>query len=272
MTLTRRSALGGATAAAAALAAGCQSLPAGRGRPRTFVLVHGAWHGGWCWRYVRDILEAHGHRVYTPSLAGLADRSHQLSTAINLDTHIDDIANLFLWEDIEDAVLVAHSYGGWPVSGAIEKIGARVASLVYVDSYVPENGQRVMDFNSAQFREQLREAIARGDAGRPVPKADAFGIIDPKNAAWVQAKMTPQPTGTSVQPIRLTGARDRIARKTYIRAPRYPQPSFDGYLAKAVADPAWRTHVIPAAESGHDVMVDAPQRLAQLLEEAAAPF
>jgi pimeloyl-ACP methyl ester carboxylesterase len=270
MDWTRRSAIKSAAAGAGALLAATQSpLARAQGKPRTFVLVHGAWHGGWCWRVVQDILQARGHRVYAPSLTGLADRSHLLSTSINLDTHIDDIANLFKWEDINDAVLVAHSYGGWPVCGAVEKIGARVSSLVFVDSYVPEDGQRVMDFNSAQFREQLREAIARGDAGRPVPSVDAFRLLDPRNAEWVRSRMTPQPTGTSVQPIKLTGARDRIAKKMYIRAPRYPQPSFDGYLAKAKADPSWRTHVFTPEESGHDVMVDAPQRLAQLLEEAA---
>lgn len=236
---------------------------------RTFVLVHGAWHGGWCWRDVRELLVARGHRVYTPSLTGLAEHSHLLSTAIDLDTHIDDIANLFRWEDIDNAVLVAHSYAGWPVSGALEKIGDRVASLVFVDSYVPENGQRLADFSSGPFRDQLLAALARGDPGRPVPDADAFRILDPANAQWVQSKMTPQPTGPAMQPIRLSGARDSIAGKTYIRAPRYPQPRFDAYLASAQADPSWRTYVMDPEESGHDVMVDAPARLVQILEESA---
>src|SRR6185436_17269500 len=95
---------------------------------KTFVLIHGAWHGGWCWRRVADLLEAKGHKVFAPSLTGLADRSHLLSKDVILDTHVADIVSLFKWEDIRDACLVAHSYGGWPSSGALEQIHDRVSS------------------------------------------------------------------------------------------------------------------------------------------------
>ena len=115
------------------------------GAPRTFVLVHGAWHGGWCWQRVATALQAEGHKVYAPSLTGLADRSHLLSNSINLDTHITDIVNLFKWEDLRNAVLVAHSYGGWPVSGAIEQLLDRVSSIVYVDAFMPADGERGFD-------------------------------------------------------------------------------------------------------------------------------
>ena len=116
--VSRRSALKGAVAGAGAAtmaAAGGGSTAMAQAKGRTFVLIHGAWHGGWCWRAVADILAAKGHKVYAPSLTGLADRSHLLSNAINLDTHITDIVNLFKWEDIDNAVLVGHSYGGWPI-------------------------------------------------------------------------------------------------------------------------------------------------------------
>lgn len=271
---TRRSLLKVAAAATAGLGVaaglGSGSSVRAQAKPRkTFVLIHGAWHGGWCWRAVADALEAEGHKVYAPSLTGLADRSHLLSTSINLDTHIDDIANLFKWEDIEDACLVGHSYGGWPISGAAEKLAGKISSIVYLDAFVPENGQRGMDLSSEAFRKALLEAIERKEAGRSVPKADAFKILDPKNVAWVQAKMTPQPTGLSVTPIKLTGARDKIARKTYIRAPAYPQPNFDKAYAAAKADKSWRTFEFSPSEAGHDVMVDAPQKLAELLMQVA---
>ena len=236
---------------------------------RTFVLIHGAWHGGWCYGPTADILRAKGHKVYAPSLSGLADRSHLLSTSINLDTHISDIVNLFQWEDIENAVLVGHSYGGWPISGAAEKLQGKIASIVYLDAFMPENGQKGMDLSSAQFQQSLKEAIAKGEAGRPVPKAEAFKILDPKNVAWVQSKMTMQPTGLATSAIALTGARDKIAKKTYIRAASYPQPNFDAALAKCKADKSWRTIELQANEAGHDIMVDAPARLAQILEEVA---
>ena len=266
----RRRVLKGAAAGVGAAAAAMAPVAAqAQVRSRTFVLIHGAWHGGWCWSRVSALLAAKGHRVFAPSLTGLADRSHLLSPAVNLDTHIADIVNLFKWEDLQDAVLVGHSYGGWPISGAIEKLLPQVSSIVYVDAFMPENGQRGMDLTSAQFQQQLREAVARGESGRPVPPASAFRILDPKDVAWVAAKMTPQPVGVAMQPITLSGAREKVAKKAYIRTPAYPQPSFDAYLARCGADPTWKTYVFQPNEAGHDVMVDAPARLAQILEEVA---
>src|SRR3984957_21014206 len=108
---------------------------------RTFVLVHGAWHGGWCWRRVADLLEQLGHRVFTPTLTGLGERSHLMSADINLDTHITDVVNVLKWEDLKDVVLVAHSYGGWPVSGAIEQECDRISAVVYLVALTPMHGQ-----------------------------------------------------------------------------------------------------------------------------------
>lgn len=269
--VTRRNALKGAAAGAglATVAAVSGESAVAQTKGRTFVLIHGAWHGGWCWGPVRDLLAAKGHKVYAPSLTGLADRSHLLSMSINLDTHINDVVNLFKWEDIQNAVLVGHSYGGWPITGAIEKVLPQVSSIVYLDAFIPENGQRGMDLSSEQFRKSLQEAIAKGEAGRPIPKAEAFKVLAPENIAWVNAKMTPQPTGLSTTPIVLTGALEKVAKKTYIRAPAYPQPNFDKALAKAKADKSWKTYELPPAEAGHDVMVDAPARLVQILEEVA---
>ena len=271
MTITRRTALHGSGLTAAGLATLATttqaSAQAQQGRSRTFVLVHGSWHGGWCWARVRDILAAKGHRVYTPTLTGLADRSHLLSTSINMDTHIADIVNLYKWEDLENTVLVGHSYGGWPISGAVETIGAQVASIVFLDAFMPENGEKLMDITPEPLRVQLREAVAKGVAGRPIPPASGFRIVKPEDVAWVQAKMTEQPVGSALQPIVLTGARDRIAKKAYIRAADYPNPLFDRHLAKCQADPSWKA--IAFKDCGHDVMVDAPARLAQTLEEVA---
>ncbi len=144
------------------------------GPQKTFVLVHGAWHGGWCWRRVSDLLEKKGHKVFTPTLTGVGERSHLLSKDINLDTHITDIVNVFKWEDLKDVCLVVHSYGGWPGSGALEQIGDRVSSIVWLDAFKPENGQRGFDFSSEFSRKALlgggREGRARapGTEGRSV--------------------------------------------------------------------------------------------------------
>ena len=229
---------------------------------KTFVLVHGAWHGGWCWRRVADRLDRHGHKVFTPTMTGLGERSHLLSTSIDLNTHITDVVNVFNWEDIRDACLVVHSYAGWPGSGALEHIGDRVSSIVWLDAFKPENGQRGLDYSSEFSRKAFEAAVAKGEPGRAAPPATAFHVNE-KDRAWVDSKTTPQPNGVSLQPIKLTGARDKVAKKTYIRAPKYPQPAFDKAYAECKADKSWQT--FEATTAGHDVMVDDPAWLTEII-------
>jgi pimeloyl-ACP methyl ester carboxylesterase len=251
--------LGVAAVAGSATKSGAQTAQ------KTFVLVHGAWHGGWCWRRVADRLEKQGHRVFTPTLTGLGERSHLMSPRIDLDTHINDVVNVLTWEDLRGVCLVAHSYGGWPVSGALEKILDRVASIVFLDAFVPEDGQKGFDFASDFSRKGTLEAQQKGDVARPAPPASAFHVNE-KDRAWVDSKTTAQPLALAFSTIRLTGAREKVAKKTYIRAPVYPQPAFDKYYAAKKADPSWRTYEVP---SGHDVMVDIPDRLVEILLESA---
>jgi alpha-beta hydrolase superfamily lysophospholipase len=232
---------------------------------RTFVLVHGTSHGGWAWRRVADLLQAQGHKVYTPTLTGLADRSHLMSAAISLDTHILDVVNLIEWENLEDVCLVGHSSGGVVVSGAIERVLPQVSSIVFLDAFLPENGQKGLDWNSPHARAAIEAALKCGAVSRP-PVSSSLYNANEKDRAWLDAKATPQPIGTALQPITLTGARERVARKTYIRATGYPHPIFDRNYAKAKADPSWRTYEVPC---GHVVQVDMPERLAEILREVA---
>jgi alpha-beta hydrolase superfamily lysophospholipase len=235
------------------------------GPRRTFVLVHGTSHGGWAWRRVADLLQARGHKVYTPTLTGLADRSHLMSGAINLDTHIFDVVNLIRWEGLDDVCLVGHSSGGVVVSGAIEHVLPQVSSIVFLDAFLPENGQQGLDWNSPHARAAIEAAVKSGAVSRP-PVSSAVYNANEKDRAWLDAKATPQPIGVSVQPIALTGARERVGRKSYIRATGYPHPIFDRNYARTKADPSWRTYEVPC---GHVVQVDMPQRLADILEEVA---
>ena len=258
--VTRRGVLAGAGASMAAL--GGTPAMAQTGASKTFVLVHGAWHGGWCWRRVSDLLEKKGHKVFSPTMTGVGERSHLLSKDVVLDTHITDIVNVFKWEDLKDVCLVVHSYGGWPGSGALEQIGDRVSSIVWLDAFKPEDGQRGFDFSSEFSRKALLASVEKGEPGRPGPKAEAF-MVNEKDRAWVDSKTTPQPNGVALQPIKLTGARERVAKKTYIRAPKYPQPAFDKALAECKADKSWKTY--ETADAGHDVMVDAPGWLVDIL-------
>jgi pimeloyl-ACP methyl ester carboxylesterase len=149
-----------------------------RNARKTFLLVHGAYHGGWCWHRVVDLLEAGGHKVYAPSLTGNGDRSHLLSKDINLDTQIADIANLVTWEDLNDVCLVAHSFGGWPASGALEHVHDRVGSIVWLDAFKPEDGEKATDYISefSLWKRPWRGASPVASRRRPKPSRSASRI------------------------------------------------------------------------------------------------
>jgi pimeloyl-ACP methyl ester carboxylesterase len=231
----------------------------------TFVLVHGAWHGGWCWRRVADRLRASGHVVFTPTLTGLGERAHLLRAGIDLDIHITDVVNAMKWEELTDVVLCGHSYGGFIISGVADAMAPAIRSLVFLDAFVPNNGESVMQLTSAAVQEAIGAAVKRGDVGIAPRPAEAFGV-NPADRAWVDRLCVPHPVGTFTGPIALSGGRERIARKTYIRAKSYANPGFDRAYDALRSDSSWRLHDVPC---GHDVMVDMPDRLAEMLVQAA---
>ena len=234
-------------------------------KPQTFVLVHGAWHGGWCWQRVARLLRAQGHEVFTPTLTGLADRSHLLAAQVDLATHVADVVNVIKWEGLNHVVLCGHSYAGFVISGVAEQAEPQIASLVFLDAFVPQNGDRMVDITSQATRDAIEGAAKRGDVGVP-PRSAAFFQVNEKDRAWVDALCTPHPIATMLQPIRLTGARERIARKAYVRARPYQNPGFDVAFERLQQDPGWRVMDVPC---GHDVMVDMPERLTEILLEVA---
>ncbi len=231
----------------------------------TFVLVHGAWHGGWCWRRVEDLLRAQGHRVFSPTLTGLADRSHLARSGVDLSTHVEDVVGLIRWEGLQDVVLCGHSYGGMVISGVAEKAPAgAIGSLVFLDAFVPADGRSLLDYTTAGGREggpMVEEGEATGLV-TPIPAA-VFGVNE-ADRAWVDAMCTKQPYATLTQGLKLTGAYERIARKAYVLATGWDNRSFSGFAAKLKDDPDWCYHEVAC---GHDVMLDAPERLAGILQE-----
>jgi pimeloyl-ACP methyl ester carboxylesterase len=231
----------------------------------TFVLVHGAWHGGWCWQRVAERLRRGGHAVFTPTLTGLGERSHLLRAGIDLTTHVTDVVNVIKWEELSDVVLCGHSYGGMVISGVADQMSAAIRSIVFLDAFVPKNGEATQDLTSAAVVEIARAAMARGEITMPPRPAEAFGV-NAADRAWVDRLCVGQPIGTFTEKLALAGARDRIARKSYIRAASYANPGFDRALAAARSDPSWRTYEVSC---GHDVMIDAPDRLTEILLEAA---
>ena len=169
------------------------------------------------------------------------------------------------WERLKDVVLCGHSYGGLVVSGVAEQSAAAIGSIVFLDAFVPENGQAMGDLTNQATRDALKAADERGDLGVPARSAAAF-LVNEKDQAWVDAMCVPQPIGCMTEQMKLTGAREKIGKKSYIRAASYPNPGFDAAYARVKADKSWRTYEVPC---GHDVMVDMPDRLAEILVEAA---
>jgi pimeloyl-ACP methyl ester carboxylesterase len=265
---TRRGAIisAGALGAGAALAATHASIAAAQGEAnKTFVLVHGAYGGGYVWKHVAAALRAKGHVAYTPTLTGLGDRSHLMSKDVRLETHIMDVVNLIKWEDLRNITLVAHSYGGWPVSAVPEHVGEAIGSIVFLDAFMPNDGQKGLDLNSPQSREAVLDAIKRGEVSRPPMPSESSGMSE-ADRKWLRAKATPQPIGVSLDSIKLTGARDRIARKAYIRARGFANPNFDASYDSCKAA-GWTMFDVP---SGHNVQVEMPDRLAEILLTVAA--
>jgi pimeloyl-ACP methyl ester carboxylesterase len=188
-----------------------------------------------------------------------------MSGMITLDTHIADVVNVIRWESLESFVLVGHSYGGWIVSGVAEQAEKKIASIVFLDAFMPENGQRVLDTNSPRSRAEIEEALKKAEVSRPAPHPSVWKV-NAKDQAWVAEKFTAQPIGVAFTPIRLTGARDRVPRKTYVRATGYDNPNFEKAYAKVKGDPSWRTFEMPC---GHEVMIDMPERTTEILLEVA---
>ncbi len=228
----------------------------------TYVLVHGAWRGSWIWKRVRKALQAHGHEVFTPTLTGVGERSHLLSPQVNLETHIADVMNLIRGEELCDVVLCGHSYGGCVVSSVADRIPEKIGALVYVDAFVPENGQSLHDTLPPEARnEQLDAARKVGEGWKtPAIPAQAFNV-NSRDRDWVDRQSTSHPLACFQQPVRLTGAMNRIGDITYIIATGWSPSPFPQFYDKAKAR-GWKTLTLAC---GHDVMLDQPEELTQEL-------
>ena len=200
--------------------------------------------------------------MFTPTLTGVADRSHLSSPSVNLDTHITDVANLIRWEELSDVILCGHSYGGCVVSGVADRVSDRIGVLIYLDAFVLENGQCLNDTIPPEVRSK-RLALAKevGDSWKlpPIP-AEEFNV-NPRDRDWVNRQSTMQSLACFEQPMNLTGALNQIINITYILASGWSPSPFPQFYEKAKAK-GWKTITI---ECGHDVMLDRPEELAEQL-------
>ncbi|ODT98566.1 MAG: hypothetical protein ABS81_27610 [Pseudonocardia sp. SCN 72-86] len=225
----------------------------------TFVLVHGSWAGSWNWQRLRPLLEEQGHRVLAPTLTGLADRGHVAGPDIGLSTHIDDITRLFEWEDLDDIVLVGHSYGGMVVTGVAGRIPERIRRLVYLDAFRPEPGQAAFDIIPA-LRPMFGEPPAEHPWGWPPVDMGIVGIVDPDELDWFARKCTPMPVLTHTQPLPSAAKDPSTVPVTYVHA-----AAADFFTETAQKAAAAGADIVTWPDAAHYPHVQHPQRVADVL-------
>jgi pimeloyl-ACP methyl ester carboxylesterase len=227
-----------------------------------YVLVHGTGSGSWCWKKVAPLLRAAGNEVYAPTLTGVGDRSHLLRCGVNLTTHITDVANLLFYEDLSDVVLVGHSYAGMVITGAAARVPERLKLLVYLDAYVPEQGQTERDLWPAKMRAEIEADEAAGKVLRSPPSPALMGITDAGLAKWYLERVTPHPMTTYDEPAPAGNAQSAALPRAFIHCMNGPtEPVFAPFAEKARSR-GWVCHEIAA---GHEVMLTAPHEVASLL-------
>jgi pimeloyl-ACP methyl ester carboxylesterase len=269
--ITRRGFLKASSAATAGAvtAVGNTGIASVTDKPRTFVLVHGAWHGGWCWRRAADVLRARGHRVFAPSLTGLGDRAHLFSKDISLQTHVQDILSVVETEELSGFVLVGHSYGGFVISGVADTLRERVSRYVYLDASVPPDMSTGASFSWAGFNPpEAREARLKSvrEQGKgvalPAPPPSAFAVTEPADVAWLQRRLRPMPLQTYVGTFTFKNTGSNGLKRTYIASTKPPYALLAATRDRIRGDHTWSFTTI---EAGHNSMVTAPDELAALL-------
>jgi pimeloyl-ACP methyl ester carboxylesterase len=236
-----------------------------------FVLVHGGGHGGWCYQKVARRLRAAGHDVYTPTLTGLGERKHLLSAATNLSTHITDIVNTLVYEDLSDVILVGHSYGGMVITGVADLAADRISELVYLDAAHPRDGESLVDTAPAAMAfARSSSQVIDGVELVMWPNDDmvaAMGVTDPTDVATLRAKMVPHPWLAFAEPLRLqNGDAAWTIPRSNINCTMNLRNSAGADRARQVD--GQRNFEI---DTGHDLMMTEPDKVTAMLLEIAAP-
>jgi pimeloyl-ACP methyl ester carboxylesterase len=231
----------------------------------TIVIVHGAWVGGWRWRTVADMLRDRGHTVFTPTLTGLGEREHLTSPAVNVSLHAKDIANVIKYEQLQNVLLVGHSYGGIPVSMATELVPEGVIkSIMYLDAFFPEDGEALNDLvpGPPHLPENSDDYLV------PPPRKTARGFnehMDAGSRATYEELRTPQSVYCFSEKAKLSGARERIAKKAYVIATGYDNTTFGPVAERLRKRADWRVEEMPFT---HDLQFVAPAQTADMIETA----
>ena len=235
-----------------------------------FVLVHGAWHGGWCWQRVTKALQQAGHRVHAVTLTGLGERAHLLSASITLDTHVDDVLKLIEAEELEGVVLAVHSYAGMVGTAVADRMGQRLRHLVYVDAVLPKPGESWSSTQSSATQQQrLATAQASHHFTFPPPDPEVFGLMD-ADREWVQRRQTPHPGNTYQAPLQFDAQRVAAVPRTFVSCTQPALATIAPSRLRARDPQLWNGAWLPKAhyvelQTGHDPMVSEPAALVRIL-------
>ena len=231
-----------------------------------FVFVHGAWHGGWCWRDVAAVLRTAGHQVFTPTMTGLGERAHLLNAQVGLSTFIDDIAAVILSEELDNVVLVGHSFGGHVINGVADRMPQLLRQLIYLDGLVVQHGQSALSIMPPAVQAERNRTMDAEGLRMTIPSPDQFGLSDPAQLAWVMRQLTPHPLKGYTEPVQLQHPLGNGLPKTYIAVtdPWYPPLAELRQWVRSQPDWDWRE-----LAACHNAMVSAPLALASLLMELA---
>jgi pimeloyl-ACP methyl ester carboxylesterase len=243
---------------------------------KPFVLVHPAWHGSWFWKKLAPLLRNRGHLVSTPTLTGLGERSHLARPDIGLDVHVTDVVNVLKGEELRDVVLVGDSSSGAVVTGVADRVPEHIALVVYLDAFVPENGQALFDLIAPDRRRALDTLVSTEGEGWLVPRfapepwerivRDMWGVTDADDVRSLVERLGPTPVGHFREAVRRANpAAERLPR-AYIRCREFQRPLFDEYARMAQQTALWRYRELAAP---HHAAFTAPDKVAELLLELA---
>jgi pimeloyl-ACP methyl ester carboxylesterase len=229
---------------------------------KTFLVCHGAWSAGWAWKKMHPLMQAAGHRLITPSYTGLGERSHLANPSIDLEAHIQDVLNVIHYEALGDIVLLGHSYGGMVATGVADRARDRVTQLIYLDAFVPRDGQSLFDLNEVAI-EKMRQAARDGDGWRIPPMPTPPDTL-PADVEWLTARRVDMPLKCFEQKLRLQHGEPKLLR-SYIYATRItPADTFGQFARRAKGEAGWRYFEIDAS---HSPNVTAPEALMAILEK-----
>lgn len=237
---------------------------AARNGTRTILVAHGAWSAGWVWKKMHSRMDAAGIRLVTPTYTGLGEREHLASRDVDLETHVQDLMHVIHYEQLEEFMLLGHSYGGMVATQVADRVPEKISKLVYLDAFVPRDGQSLLDLQGPQAAAALRERVKSGDGWR-VPPNPAPADTSPEDLAWINARRMAQPVKCFEAPVHLAHGDTHIPR-TYIRCMRYANEAF-GQFATRAKNEGWGYYEMDASHSPH---VTAPDALATLLKKIAA--